>query len=142
MTLPSSIREINSLPEDKKRAVYQALLPEWLFTVYGIDRDTLTLEGKNVVTFRFPNGSRAFEISVKRRLTDVDPMLYLNMTDTFNNQLLVLLVVVNDPDSERFNTDIDANGNTTHLGTTGRNLHAEEAAMRAGLSPGQVRKGL
>jgi hypothetical protein len=79
---------------------------------------------------------------VKRRATDIDPMLYLNMADTFNNQLLVLLVVVNDPDAHRFNIDIDQDGNLTQLGTTSRNLAAEEAAMRAGLAPGQVRAGM
>jgi hypothetical protein len=69
-------------------------------------------------------------------------MLYLNMTDTFNQQLLVLLVVVNDLDTPRFNIDIDEHGNSTHLGTTGRNLVAEKAAMTAGLAPGQIRRGL
>jgi hypothetical protein len=82
------------------------------------------------------------ELSVRRRATDVDPMLYLNMTDTFNNQLLVLLVVVNDLDSPRFNIDVDEHGNLTHLGTTSRNIPAELSAMRAGLAPGQIYQGL
>src|SRR5690606_35715981 len=65
-----------------------------------------------------------------------------NMADTFNNQLIVLLVVVNDPDAPRYDIDIDEQGNPTHLGTSGRNLRAEEQALKAGLAPGQVRKGL
>jgi len=69
-------------------------------------------------------------------------MFYLNMADTFNNQLLVLLVVVNDPDAPRFNIDRDEDGNPTHLGTTTRNVPAEIDAMHAGLAPGQVRQGL
>lgn len=142
MSWPTSIREINNLPDDEKQAIYATLLPDWLFSNYGVDRQTLTVNGQQVVRFRFPRGSRAVEISVKRSLTDVDPMLYLNMADSFNNQLLVLLVVVNDPDAERFNIDIDEHGNPTHLGTTGRNLAAEEAAMKAGLAPGQIRRGL
>lgn len=139
---PSSIREINDLPEDEKLAIYRTLLPEWLYTKYQIDRETLTHNGKPVVRFRCPPRSRALEISTYRCAADIDPMLYLNMVDTFNNQLLVLLVVVNDPDAPRFNIDRDADGNDTHLGTTSRNLHAEEAAMNAGLAPGQVRAGL
>ncbi len=142
MAWPNSIREINNLPETEKREIYKTLLPDWLFINYGVDRDTLMIDDQPVVRFRCPHGSRALEISVKRRMTDADPMLYLNMADTFNNQLLVLLVVVNDPDGERFNIDIDQNGNQTHLGTTGRNLVAEEAAMKAGLAPGQIRRGL
>lgn len=143
MTLfPHTIREINNLPEDEKRAIYSTLLPEWLFTDYGIDPETLTHEGAPVVKFRYRAGTRAMEIIVKRRATDIDPMLYLNMADTFNNQLLVLLVIVNDMDSPRFNIDVDENGNPTYFGTNSRNIYAELAAMQAGLAPGQVRAGL
>ncbi len=139
---PSSLRETNNLPVDEKEAIYRTLLPEWLFIDYGIDRDTLSVDGHRVVTFRCPSGSRALEISVRRYATDLDPTLYLNMADTFNNQLLVLLVVVNDPASLRYHTDVDRHGNPTQLGTLGRNLIAEEAAMKAGLAPGQISKGL
>lgn len=139
---PHSIREINNFPESEKYAIYETLLPDWLFTDYGIDRETLTFEGYPVVRFRCPNGSRALEVIVRQRATDRDPMLYLNLADTFNNQLLVLLVVVNDPLAPRFNTDIDLEGNPTQFGTTTRNIPAELAAMKAGLAPGQIRQGL
>ncbi len=142
MVWPNSIRGINNLPEAEKEAIYRTLLPDWLFSDYKIDRDTLRAEGYRVVQFRCPAGSRALEVIVRRRATDLDPTLYLNMADTFNNRLLVLLVVVNDPDAPRFNTDVDRNNNPTQLGTIGRNLPAEEAAMKAGLAPGQVRAGL
>lgn len=139
---PNSIRGINNLPEDEKIAIYKTLLPEWLYTQYGVDRETLTVNGQRVVRFRCPEGSRALEIIVRRLPTDYDPMLYLNMADTFNNQLLVLLVNVNDPEAPRFNIDRDEDGNPTHLGTTCRNIEAEIAAMKAGLAPGQIRQGL
>ncbi len=142
MNLPSSIREINSLPDADKHSIYKVLLPDWLFSTYGVDRNTLTADGHNVVKFRCPSGSRALEITAKRRIQDTDPILYVNIADTFNNQLLVLLVVVNDLESPRFDIDLDENGNKTQLGTNTRNLVAEEAAMKAGLAPGQIRKGL
>lgn len=142
MLYPNSIREINNLPEVEKIAIYRTLLPEWLFTSYSIDRENFTVDGKKVVQFRFPTNSRALEIIVRRRASDHDPMLYLNMADTFNHQLLVLLVVINDPAAPRFNIDIDEHGNSTHLGTVSRNKSAEEAAMAAGLAPGQIRAGL
>ena len=53
LSWPNSIREINDLPEDEKRSIYQTLLPEWLFTTYGMDRQTLTISGQEVVNFRF-----------------------------------------------------------------------------------------
>lgn len=141
---PGSIREINNLRDEDKRDIYKTLLPDWLFTDYGIDRETLRLatDDHPVVLFRCPTGSRSMEVTVKRRSTDLDPMLYLNMADTFNQQLLVLLVIVNDPDAPRFNIDVDQFGNPTHFGTTTRNKAAELAAMKAGLAPGQIRKGL
>jgi hypothetical protein len=139
---PHSIREINNLPEDEKRAIYGTLLPDWLFSDYGVDRETWTRNGYPVVYFCYRAGTRAVEISVKRDPADTDPMLYLNMADTFTNQLLVLLTVVNDPDAPRFSTDRDEYGNPTQFGTSGRNVYAELAAMRAGLAPGQVRQGL
>ena len=143
--LPHSIREINDLPDDDKHKIYRSLLPDWLFDRYGI-----SLEGSKspishahpTLTFRCAKGSRSMEITVKRSASDLDPMMYLNMADTFNNQLLVLLVVVNDLDSPRYNIDIDLHGNRTNFGTATRNRPAEQAAMEAGLAPGQVRKGL
>ena len=142
MNLPRSIHEINTLPDKEKQAIYKLLLPSWLYTTYDINRDNLTKNGIEVVKFRCPSGSRAVEIFAKRDIHDNDPVLYVNITDTFNNQLLVLLVVVNDLDTPRFDTDIDEYGNSTQFGTTGRNLVAEELAMKAGLAPGQIRKGL
>jgi hypothetical protein len=142
MNLPSSIREINALADKEKQSIYKLLLPNWIYTTYDIKRDLLTKNGKEVVKFRCPNGSRAMEIIAKRDIHDRDPILYVNMADTFNNQLLVLLVVVNDLDSPRFDTDIDEYGNSTQFGTTGRNLVAEELALQAGLAPGQIRRGL
>jgi len=139
---PTSIREVSNLPDTEKETIYRTLLPDWLFTRYGIDRETLLVDGKRVVRFRCPPGTRAVEISVRRQAADRDPILYLNMADTFNNQLLVLLVVINDLDGPRFNTDTDQDGNPTHFGTTSRNIPAEEAAFKAGLNPGQVRPGL
>lgn len=139
---PNSIRAINDLPEIEKRAIYSTLLPEWLFTEYKIDPQNLTYDGYPVVRFQAKSGTRAVEITVKRHAGDLDPMLYLNMVDTFNNQLLVLLVVVNDPAAPRFNTDIDEYGNKTLFGTASRNIYAEIAALKAGLAPGQVRAGL
>jgi hypothetical protein len=137
---PASIREINSLPEAEKRAIYQTLIPPWLFDDYQIDPER---EGAYAqVRYMTPPGSRAMELDVRRNPADPDPLMYMNMADTFNHQLLVLLVVVNDPDAPRFNVDIDQQGNKTNFGTTSRNIPAEIAAKEAGLAPGQVRRGL
>ena len=131
---PTSIREVNNLDVKQKEAIYQTLLPGWLFTKVKVLNP--------LIQFRCPTDSRAVEVTVKRAAADFDPVFYLSIADTFSNQILVLLIVVNDLDSPRFNTDTDENGNPTQLGTSGRNLAAEAAAMSAGLAPGQVRRGL
>jgi hypothetical protein len=141
IALPHSIQEINALALDAKMEVYKRLLPPWL-EGYGLDRQNLTINNQNVVEFRFPNGSRSIELWVKSNLANVDPIVYLHMVDTFNNQILVLLAVINDQNSPRFDVDVDNAGNPTHFGTSGRNREAEEQAMNAGLAPGQVRRGL
>jgi hypothetical protein len=51
-------------------------------------------------------------------------------------------LIVNDPDSERFNIDVDEQGRDTMWGRASRNLAEEIKALQAGMSPGQVRKGL
>jgi hypothetical protein len=53
-----------------------------------------------------------------------------------------VLFVVNDPASERFETDRDWRGERTKFGTFRRNIPEEIRAMEAGLAPGQVRRGL
>jgi hypothetical protein len=59
-----------------------------------------------------------------------------------NGQIHVLLYILNDPEAPRFDVDRMPNGSPTRFGTLQRNLEAEQAAMRSGLAPGQVRRGL
>lgn len=139
---PSSIREINDLPVDEKIKIYKTLIPAWILSDFGIDSETLQKNDQLAVSFRFPSNSRSVEISARNEVGDLDPILYLNMTDTLNNQILVLLVQVNDINAPRFNTDIDDQGNPTNFGTASRNLTAEVSAMEYGLAPGQIRQGL
>ncbi len=139
---PDSIRGINDLPGPEKRAIYRTLIPDWVFTRFDIDPETLTVGGESVIDFRCPAGSSAVALSVYHRPGAEDPVLHLNMMDTFNNQLMVLMVTVNDPDSPRFNIDVDEEGKPTQLGTFSRNIPEEIRAMQAGLAPGQVRRGL
>ena len=135
---PDSIRAINTLPAPQKRAIYRTLIPDWVFAQFDIDSVTLTVGGHQVVYFRCPDGSSAVEISVYHR----PEALYLQMADSFHNQLTVLRAAVNDPASPRFDGGRDENGQPTQLGTIRRNIPEELRAMQAGLMPGQIRRGL
>ncbi|MBN2305668.1 MAG: hypothetical protein JXQ72_14385 [Anaerolineae bacterium] len=126
---PNSIRQINDLPQEDKHAVYSTLLPD-------IFQDT------RAVDIRCPGGSGSVEITVYHVPDAPDPALYLQMGDSFTSQLVVLMVIVNDPDSPRFDIDRDESGHPTQLGTASRNMAEEIRAMQAGLGPGQIRRGL
>lgn len=139
---PESIRAINRLSDEEKRLIYGSLIPAFFFQRFGIDQTTWLHNGHPLVQLRAPSHTRAVELSVFRRPWDIDPTLYLHLVDTLNGQLLVLLIVVNDVDAPRFAVDRLATGESTHMGTAGRNLAAEKLAMQAGLAPGQVRAGL
>jgi len=138
-----SIRQINEQPTPIKEQFYRRLLPPQILQEYGIDPETLCdAQGNRLVTFTCPAGSRVIEIDVRPETDFPDPLLYLELADTRLNQIDVMLFIVNDPAAERFETDRDWRGQRTKFGTFKRNIPAEIQAMKAGLSPGQVRKGL
>ena len=138
-----SLRQLNVLPEAVKEGIYRHLLPPQILDRFGIDPDTLCdLHGDRLVRFTCPEGSRVVEVDVRPEIGFPDPVLYLELSDTRLNQIEVVLLVVNDPSSERFQTDRDWQGERTEFGTLRRNLPEEARAMEAGLAPGQVRRGL
>ncbi len=141
-SLPGTIREINDLPHERKCAHYATLIPLWVYSRLGID-PLVSAGGEHpAVRFRCPSGSSSVEISVFSATDASEPAIYLHMGDTPHAQLIVMMVVANDPDSPRFNIDVDEQGRDTQLGTRSRNIPEELRAMQAGLAPGQVRAGL
>lgn len=138
-----SLGQVNDLPVQAKEPIYRSLLPEGLLRAFDIDGDTLCdADGNRLVTITCPAGSRLVEIEVRHKADFSDPLLYLELADTRLNQIEVLLFVVNDPHSERFETDRDWSGERTKFGSLRRNVAEEARAMDAGLAPGQVRRGL
>jgi hypothetical protein len=72
-----------------------------------------------------------------------EPLYSIQLTDSGDfTQIDWDFLVVNDPDSPRFNTNMDPEGTDTLFGWASRNLPEEERALAAGLFPGQVRKGM
>ena len=92
------------------------------FSRPGVDRGSYRLE-------LYPSGDAP------------EPMAELELADTQFNQIEVVWVALQNPSAPRFDTDVIAGGEASNGGTK-RNLVAEEAAMLAGLAPGQVRRGL
>jgi hypothetical protein len=136
---PSTIGGINKLSENEKRAIYSRYIPKELVQKFDLPN---LVENKELLQFRFEPGSSNVEMRLYHRAGFADPILYAHLTDTLNGQIHVLLYILNDPDSARFDVDRMPDGSATKFGTLKRNLQAEHAALQAGLAPGQVRHGL
>lgn len=140
---PRSIAGVNRLPAAQREACYAALIPRELLDRFGIDPQTFSdAQGNRLVHIVAPPGTGSAEIDVRPYAGAPDPLLYAHIADTPNNQIEVLLVIVNDPNSPRFDTDRMPDGAPTDFGTRRRNVPEEIRAMAAGLAPGQVRRGL
>jgi hypothetical protein len=121
--------------------VYRHLVPLEVLHRFGIDAQTLA-DSEGRALYECNPGISSVEISLRHAWDAKDPVLYLQLADTPNNQIEVVLFVVNDPHSERFDTDRLPDGTSTYFGTLKRNIEEEVRAMKAGLAPGQVRHGL
>ena len=138
----TSIAAINRLAEAEKRGVYLKIIPQSLVERYLFPPDFTDGEGMALVELRCLPGSTDVVLNLRVHANDVDPLLYAHVTDTMNGQMLVLLYIINDPESPRFDVDRMPDGGLTEFGVARRNLGAEADALRAGLAPGQVRRGL
>jgi acetoin utilization protein AcuC len=136
---PSTIGGINQLPEPEKRAIYGRYVPKPLLEKFKIPDP---IHNHELLKFRFAPGTSDVELMLYHKPAFPDPILYAHLTDTMNGQIHVLLYILNDPMSPRFDVDKLPDGTPTKFGTLKRNIPAEQAAMQAGLSPGQVRRGL
>lgn len=139
----SWIQRISHLDLSEKEGLYRTLIPPSLYHRFGIDPISLRNEkGQKVVRFFCPQGDRTCLVEIKLAGTE-DPLYSIQLTDS--NDLTQIdwdFLIVNDPNSPKFNTHIDQEGRDTLFGWGSRNLPEEEKAMEAGLFPGQVRRGL
>jgi hypothetical protein len=136
---PSTIGSINKLAEPEKRGIYARYIPKELIQKFDLPA---LATNKDLLQFRFAEGSSDVEMRLYHQVGFPDPVLYAHLTDTLNGQIHVLLYILNDPNGPRFDVDRMPDGSPTRFGTLKRNLEAEQAALGSGLSPGQVRRGL
>ena len=139
---PSTITGINRLPEQEKREIYARMIPQDLLDLFNLSNDFHDQHGNDLLSFKYQSGSPSVEMVLKHRIDFIDPIQYGHLTDTLNGQIHVLLYILNDPESPRFDVDRLPDGQKTVFGTQSRNIDAEIASMNAGLAPGQVRRGL
>ncbi len=141
--LPTSIHEINRMEEKERETLLSVLLPRRLLDRFAIDPDTFRNEkGERCVRFVCPERMPFLQVDLRRDPGDRDALYFLDLASTPFGHMEIYFVIVNDPDSERFDIDVDENGRDTFFGMARRNVPEEIRAMKAGLAPGQVRRGL
>jgi hypothetical protein len=136
-----SIGRINALSRQQRRRVYGSLIPLEVLLHFEVDPEAL-MQPQGSPLFQIVPRPSSVELTLKHDVEAQDPLLYLQLADTTTNQIEVVLFVVNDPRSERFDTDRLPDGTPTYFGTQARNIKKEIKAMEAGLAPGQVRHGV
>lgn len=139
---PSTVGGINLLPDDEKNRIYARLIPRELIERLHIPADFKDLDGNSLLDIKAASGSTDVDIRLYHQAGFPDPVLCGHLTDTMNGYIHILLYILNDPNSPRFDVDRMPDGSLTKFGTLQRNLPAEEAALLAGLAPGQTRRGL
>ena len=139
----TSLRGINRLPVQGKERIYASLIPRDLFAAYGVDPVTfLDHEGDKTLFLNSPPDRGEVKILLKRSLREIDPLLFIQVSDTRYGQVDFEWIIINDPDSERFQIHISDSTQFLPPGSEFRNIPEEVRAMKAGLAPGQVRRGL
>jgi hypothetical protein len=141
MTQPHTISSINRLPETEKRQTYARVIPSELLDRYKLSPFLVDKDGNDLLRLVASPGSSSVEMILHHKIGFPDPILYGHITDTINGQIHILLYVLNDPDSPRFDVDRLPDGTPTSFGINHRNIEAETAAIQAGLTPGQIRRG-
>jgi hypothetical protein len=139
---PYSITHINNLDHQEKRDIFIHLIPDEVFDRFNLRRDLYDNQGHDLIKIKGEQEAQSLEVSIYHEHGFEDPLIYSHLTDTLNSKIHVLLYIMNDPESPRFDTDQMPDGTKTIFGTQIRNLEAEQAAMAYGLLPGQIRKGL
>jgi hypothetical protein len=138
-----SLRGVNRLSVEIKEHLYASLIPFDLLSAYGVDPiSLLDREGHKAFQFDFPSDRGVVKIQFKRSVSEIDPIVFIQLSDTSYNQVEFEWILINDPDSERF--QIHTSDSTQFLppGSEFRKVSEEIRAMKAGLAPGQVRRGL
>jgi hypothetical protein len=137
-----TISGVNRLDHHAKLDIYSRMIPSEVMERFKIGANFLDSSGNNLLTLECPSGSSSTEMELRHQFDFTDPILYGHITDTINGQIHVLLYILNDPSSPRFDIDHLPDGTYTEFGTRYRNIPAEIASLEFGLAPGQVRRGL
>lgn len=139
----TSLLGINRLEVQEKELLYAGLLPERLYELLQIDRQTLcNAAGERLIQVIAPEGLSFVRIEVREKPDDRDVVFFAELSDTQFHQMELAFCIICDPASPRFAVDVNEAGTVNYFTSQGRNLPEELRAMQAGLFPHQTRRGL
>jgi len=142
-SLPVTIRALNSLPENPKMRLYRTLIPIQVLAEFDINPRTWKNPDKlQQVKLDAGHGGDKVKITAWYGDDPQNEFFYLELADNQYNGIDLNFLIVSNPLSPKFRTDLDDAGMDTLFGSVRRNLIEEEKAMKAGLAPGQTREGL
>ena len=143
VSLPVSIKALNSLPENPKLRLYRTLIPIQVLAEFDINPRTWKNPDKlQQVKLEAEPGSDKVKITAWYGDDPQNEFFYLELADNSYSGIDLNFLIANNPLSEKYRTDYDDEGKETLFGTVRRNLAEEQRAMQAGLAPGQTREGL
>lgn len=139
----TSLASINRLPQREKELIYSGILPERLFSMLQLNRQTLlNLNGERLIQLIAPRGLSFARIEVRLNPDDDDTIFFVELTDTLYHQMELAFCIICDPQAPRFAVDLTEGGKLNYFTSQGRNLPEELRAMQAGLLPHQTRRGM
>ena len=140
---PISLKQINDLSDNAKKRIYRNLIPPALLTRFSIDPITWQgADGELRVGYKAEPGTGKLDLWACQTGQQDSEFFRMEVEDNAFNGIDAHLLLLNDPEAERFLTDLDDQGRETMFGTLRRNLGEEQRAMQSGLAPGQIRRGL
>jgi hypothetical protein len=139
----SWIRKISRYHQYQKEGLYRTLIPPSLYQALGINPlNLLDNDGQKIIRFFCPEGDSTCLIEIRVPAIE-DPVYSIQISDAVDQSTIEWdFLIINDPSSKKYITDLDENGRDTMFGWASRNKNEEEKAFLAGYYPGQTRKGM
>ena len=138
-----SLCQVSALHPAERDRCYLSLVPPSFCERFVLDPLAFTdPHGRPVASVEAPTGESRVRLKIKHLADALDPAFYLRLDESRYGNLQITFIILNDPEGPRFGIDLDDDGKITELGARSRNRREEESAMRAGLTPGQIRPGL
>ena len=131
------------MPEKERESLLSVLLPRRLLKMFSIDPETFRNDkGIRCVKFVCPERMPFFQMELRRDPGDRDAAYFLDVSTSAYGQMEISFVIVNDPDSERFDIDVDEHGQDTYFGTARRTCPGARPAVIARISSGMFRRAV